>query len=359
MSESFKSQSRVRVLCFYHDAMGQMLRSGKSANSICRHLNSAGVDVTVSGVRQYLGKWQIYPRSEKIGMKGIQYVPGERKLTIYPFKSSRREERGASVLAKVIKPKASKQVKPKGLTLGPAYERLERKRPDSLDKRKVPVQKENDVNEFSPIMVEVGTLKAEKEAWWENLKDMGGNPLFWREDGKWRFSGAVANMDCGFFALAGAHRYATAAFPKEIEGHLKRISMDLVGKMFLSLVSRPWNGETIYGFTPNFGKRCRGMNEWQEFLRSPRWWRRKMLVEGSLGGYFLPFSMAWSGMGQEQTTELFKSYESEFDSPSKEYVLPGELSDSTTQQLVPQEYLDLVTDRDKLTRGIYFREISR
>lgn len=384
---------RLRTLGYYHDSMGSMLRRGLGPSGIFRELRTNGVPVSLSAVKKYLGKWSKFPSSEVLAIEHLQEIPGDREYIQFSFIGRPGQQFAhPDVEGRKKKPnthnthdKPNRPSRPSGtdevrmdiVQLGPVEPvssviPARPKRDGKKPAKPVPVPKpavKTNVFPVSPTtLTPVEPLTPEPPSspvsdpkeWWSDLRSNAGSNIFSRKGDAWISSGAqVDTSSAGFFAHAGAHLYARTSLPDMVAPDLRRAALDLNGQMFLSLTQKPWNGKIIYGFSPNFSRRTRGMNEWREFLCSPRWWRRKLMVDGSLGGYFLPFSMAWAGMGREEETNLFKSMCPE-GRPSgedgKEYVLPGEMKSPETERFVPQEYLDFITDRDELTRGIYFRE---
>lgn len=370
---------RLRTLGYYHDSMGSMLRRGLGPSGIFRELRTNGVPVSLSAVKKYLGKWSKFPSSEVLAIEHLQETPGDREYIQFSF-IGRPVQQFIRPEAKVgdhkkktnipnphDNPNDLDEVRMDIVQVGPVspISTIRPKREAKKPVRPVPPPKTN-VPPVLPVVLKTTeslipeSPVSDPKEWWSDLRSTAGTNIFSRKGSAWLSSGAqVDTSAAGFFAHAGAHLYARTSLPDMVAPDLRRAALDLNGQMFLSLTQKPWNGKTIYGFSPNFSRRTRGMNEWREFLCSPRWWRRKLMVDGSLGGYFLPFSMAWAGMGREEETNLFKSMCPE-GRPSgeagKEYVLPGEMKSPETERFVPQEYLDFITDRDELTRGIYFRE---
>jgi hypothetical protein len=123
--------------------------------------------------------------------------------------------------------------------------------------------------------------------------------------------------------------------------------MQISARVTLNLTQKLSEGKVLFGFVPTFAQRDRGMNEWKMFQKLPRAWRRKIIVEGTLGGYFLPLSMAWAG-AEEVTGDIPL-----LDEP--EYVLPEEFDNPLTQRVVPAEYLDLLVNKEKLTDKLYWK----
>jgi len=316
---------RLRVLAYYHDAMGQLVELGLKPTAVHRCLCEEGVRVSLSAVKQYLGRYSPFPPAKKLFIGGIQ-----KPLSSLAGAVSAPPQPSAPLGAGADRPPLTQHRHSKSLKALKEY---------------LPI-----VPEAEPVESNADSFPFCNKEWWGGLRDIAGAPLFLKTDRGWRYSGGAPDLsNVGLYACIGAHLYARSEFPEEIRRDLQRISMQIVAKVTLNLTQKMLDGKILFGFVPTFAKRDRGMNEWQSFQKLPRWWRRKIIVEGTLGGYFLPLSMAWSGeasMG-DATADLPPE--------EPEYVLPDEYTDSSRQKLVPQEYLDLLGNKERLTEKLYWK----
>jgi hypothetical protein len=321
---------RVRVLAYYHDLIGKLLAEGQKPTNIHRCLAAEGVRVSLSGVKQYIQKYPKYPAARDIYLHGCQ------KVTVPGLPSTLSDGSLGQGTQTTSKSGSTKAVGSRSRSLAPYLTKLVQTSGEGVDTPIYPVQN-ND-----------SSLWQVKKEWWSDLRDVNGQPIFTFREGRWVSSGLTPDLgNIGLYAYIGAHLYARTLFPEEIRRELQRISMQISGRVTLNLTQKLSEGKILFGFVPTFAKRDRGMDEWQKFQRLPRAWRRKIIVEGTLGGYFLPLSMAWVG-GDNAVGEAPL-----LDEP--EYVLPEEFKDPTTQKLVPPEYMELLIDKDKLTHKLYWK----
>lgn len=333
---------RVRVLAYYHDLIGMLLTEGQKPTGIHRCLVAEGAKVSLSGVKQYIQKYPSYPASKDIYLHGCQKIrvpgltptlAGEEHLAPKQVNPTGVATAASTATKKPLKSLAPYLTTPRTPTV---RSRLVQTSPGELDSSSYPLQS------MEPPLWQA------KTDWWLDLRDDKGRPIFTYGEGRWSSSGAAADLtNIGLYAYIGAHLYARTVFPEEIRRELQRVSMQISARVTLNLTQKLSDGKVLFGFVPTFAKRDRGMDEWQKFQKLPRAWRRKIIVEGTLGGYFLPLSMAWVG-GEDSVGAV-----PPLDEP--EYVLPEELKDPTTQKLVPAEYLDLLADKEKLTHNLYWK----
>ena len=310
---------RIRLLGFYHTTIRGMVLAGNKPRHVLKMLTAADVLVTIDGVKKYIYRFKgTWPTAEELGWEDRQ------RGDVLS---------GAKAIRKIVV--SPKEIKPR----------------------------------TSPLVHDVPA----KSFWWNSITLDGVHFFSLTPDGwKSNFS-AIREPDAdsvGFFQYLSAVRHGCVALPDEalpISSQLKELSSLLASKVRLRVMT-DFNPllKGVCGFNVSFGKRERGMNELQQFQKLPRWWRRKVQVEGTLGGVFLPLGLEWCAETGE--AGIFDGTTVALTPDVPEWAFPEEIEFWKRQQglsdveslkrwkPVPEEYARLVRDESKITAGLFCKK---